>query len=463
MEQFYNKSDFESFLKNGIEDFIMIPQRKVWFGIYNHLHPQKKWPSIAASLVILISILHLGITNNKSINKERLVAQQKNIQTHTPALANSSTKITLANTQTTSSTSKANSANNIAAYNNDNYTNNDEFTLVKTSLKSLIEKNGKLSITISKENEINELQNTNVLNNSNEDAITSTTINTLNESNNITESISTDLSKNIATVDTKEIATKTPELKTKANQEVAIQLPKHQSGKIISYYITPSIGYRTINKKSETNKSLSNSNVAGNNYIKLAEFNNDESAINFEIGAMLEHQKNKKTTVKIGAQLNYTNYVTAVSDLQHPSQNVIAQTINQGFVPMDFDATPGDIKLNKTTLQVSVPIGVCTKLAGNEKISWHAGATAQPTFVFGGNAYVLSADSKNYVNEKSLLRRLNFNVSAETFVSFKTSKDIILNVGPQVRYQILSTYKKAYNYSEKLFNLGAKIGVSTNF
>ncbi len=47
----------------------------------------------------------------------------------------------------------------------------------------------------------------------------------------------------------------------------------------------------------------------------------------------------------------------------------------------------------------------------------------------------------------------------ETFVSFKTPSGVDITVGPQVRYQLLSTYNKEYTYTEKLYNLGLKIGV----
>ena len=46
-------------------------------------------------------------------------------------------------------------------------------------------------------------------------------------------------------------------------------------------------------------------------------------------------------------------------------------------------------------------------------------------------------------------RKLNLNTSVETFVTFKASSGIIISMGPQFRYQLLSSYKSNYNYAEK--------------
>jgi hypothetical protein len=69
---------------------------------------------------------------------------------------------------------------------------------------------------------------------------------------------------------------------------------------------------------------------------------------------------------------------------------------------------------------------------------------------------------KNYINDPSMLRRLNINSSIETFLSYRMKNGATLNAGPQFRYQLLSTYNKRYVYDEKLYNIGFKIGISKN-
>ena len=68
MEDKNYNNDFEQFLRNSIEDFKMIPSRKIWYGIYNNMHPDRKWPSIAVCLIILSIIMFVGVANNNSIS-----------------------------------------------------------------------------------------------------------------------------------------------------------------------------------------------------------------------------------------------------------------------------------------------------------------------------------------------------------------------------------------------------------
>lgn len=67
----------------------MFPSRKVWYGIYNDLHPSKKWPSLAITLLLVSAVLFLGISNNNSINRDTqkksatlLRPQHKNTKGH---------------------------------------------------------------------------------------------------------------------------------------------------------------------------------------------------------------------------------------------------------------------------------------------------------------------------------------------------------------------------------------------
>ena len=117
---------------------------------------------------------------------------------------------------------------------------------------------------------------------------------------------------------------------------------------------------------------------------------------------------------------------------------------------------------NKTT-QFSLPLGLDYQIGKKRNISWYAGASIQPSYVAAGNANLLSADARNYVKMPSLLRTWNANTSFETFVSIETKAGFSVNVGPQFRYQLLSTYSNDYNYSEKLYNIGIKLGITRGF
>ena len=111
---------------------------------------------------------------------------------------------------------------------------------------------------------------------------------------------------------------------------------------------------------------------------------------------------------------------------------------------------------------MSVPVGLSVKLAGNNKLEWFVGGSVQPTYVMGGKSYLISSDYQNYVQESSMMRKWNLNTSVETYLNYKMG-GYTLQVGPQFRYQVLSTYNKKYTIKENLNNTGLKLGIVKGF
>jgi hypothetical protein len=87
--------------------------------------------------------------------------------------------------------------------------------------------------------------------------------------------------------------------------------------------------------------------------------------------------------------------------------------------------------------------------------------TVQPTYVLGDRAYLITTDYKNYAEVPWLMRRWNVNTNLETFVAYSTGK-LKWQVGPQVRYQLLSSFVNKYPVKENLFDFGLKVGISVN-
>ncbi|MEO7524616.1 MAG: hypothetical protein ABIT58_11010, partial [Ferruginibacter sp.] len=177
---------------------------------------------------------------------------------------------------------------------------------------------------------------------------------------------------------------------------------------------------------------------------------------------------------KGGVQLNYTNYKGEVHELGHTtSANLVLRDSysSNGVIlsPRSTDlanlyGNENERKINNSTFQVSLPLGADIKIAGKQhNLQWFVGATVQPTYVLFGNAYLVSADFKNYIYDSKFLRKWNVNAGLEAFVSYKTKKGVTFNAGPQFRYQFLSTYKSKYAFDEKLYNMGIKFGIVKNF
>jgi hypothetical protein len=133
------------------------------------------------------------------------------------------------------------------------------------------------------------------------------------------------------------------------------------------------------------------------------------------------------------------------------SLNTISQYRNFNGGRMDW--------IQNLYFQVSAPVGVEINLSGSRKTKIGVATTIQPTYVLGDRAYLLSSDYKNYSQVPWLMRRWNVNTSLETFVSYKTGT-VQWQVGPQVRYQLLSSFVEKYPVKENLFDFGVKVGVS---
>ncbi len=508
MENINNNNNFEQFLRSSIEDFKMIPARKVWHGIYNNMHPDRRWPSIAVCMLILTCIMYVGVANNNSINNSARKNTEENL------LASATLASTEKNNVVQNIVSVA--AKNISTQLSNNYTiaaqrNNNTNTDNSQFISSQITKTSSILSANNTTTAKNILVNDDDLKLKMISSIAKNT--TEKETQNLSEVAVVDEEKNVVSIITEEkniepinenssvknntidaaiendaepktiAKNNIPLLKDAIAKNTAInyeekswtedyafknkpRINKLKEFGSVSYYITPSVGYRTLTQVQQNSKAavFTSSFAASSNSNTTDETMNDVFALNLEAGAVYQYQLSKNIRLKTGLQANYTNYISKATELLHPTQASLAVTGLQNTTRSSlYTAEDGGTNLNKTTWQVVVPIGLDIKVAGNEKLKWYIGATAQPTYILSGSAFVLSSDAKNYITENSLLRKWNLNTAVETFVSFKPSAGITLNVGPQFRYQVLSSFKKTYNYNEKLYNVGVKVGLTTNF
>ncbi|MEO7265150.1 MAG: hypothetical protein ABIW38_09570 [Ferruginibacter sp.] len=497
MEKEYYTTDFEQLLKDATEDFKMYPSRRVWNSLYNNLHPAKRWPSLAVCLLLVTSILYIGVTNNNAINASSKFASSTRIWIADNHL-NSSTK-DLGNEQVTEAV-----VDKTVAVKNKSLNNYEKFLAEQDRVKQL------LSLNIRQENVNAYVDSKLPYNSQKESAAQSSVITISNVSEaNIQNPTSATSSTNSKTIEEKfaindlpidnpkEITSDNRILETSANiknkltQSITESLNnpdkawidnyafynrneknKWKAKTSLEYYITPSIGFRDIGDNSTYKPGVNNSLVASTANGNLSKDVDQQAAVNLEAGAALLYSVSKKLRLKAGLQFNYTNYSINAYELKHPAQTSLLLndpiTGNRPRVQAYntlYANSPAlsSTKLNNNTVQLSVPLGFDYKIAGNNRIQWYAGATAQPTYVASGNAYLVSADMKFYVNDNSFIRHWNMNSAVETFISYKTNNGLIINAGPQIRYQLFSTYTKEYTYTEKLYNIGLKMGITRNF
>jgi hypothetical protein len=504
MEKDFYTDDFEQLLKDTTDDFRMYPSRKVWHSIYNDLHPARKWPSFAVCLLLITSILYIGIHNNNSINAgaDNLflsaltppAGTDKDIPPRFSSSANRGTNEAdvpgLDNSRNGLKNQKQALAGNDFSVRlvSKKHTQND-VALHPNVLPGKLDLAGpEASVKSPDALAVNPLP-VNLSAPAESITISDVPGQTTEESalihrvpgstNTITGLVATQVGPTGAIEGNKTlpVAPGVSALKIR-NAEETIWIEdysfhnKRNSDKWKAklstlVYFTPSVGYRIFNKNNSfepVNALLIRSSATS---VDADDAISQQAALSMESGASVLLDLTKKLKVKAGIQINYNNYISYAQRLNHPSSaNLLLNDLNTGntyLVPYNtiYGNKSGDnlTRLNNKTIQFSVPIGADYKLAGNDKLKWYIGATLQPTYVAGGNAYLISSDYKNYIDMPSMLRSWNLNAGFESFVSYKTKSGSYINLGPQFRYQLLSTYSNRYTYSENLYNIGIKLGI----
>ncbi|MBS1510624.1 MAG: hypothetical protein JST86_07290 [Bacteroidetes bacterium] len=589
MERKFYTDDFEELLKEKADEFRMYPSKRVWHSIYNDLHPARKWPSIAISMVLIIALLMVGYWNNKP-NTNSVTARQssttsgggdKVASTSTSSSAVETAKNSLSfitsgqqptgsnlqqpdngstfninnnsnNTATakpnyTTSFSASQSGNklpqskNTASTRNGNIVKDSRVNNKNTAssaitavvIQSGIADNnetpffkpgnnngtGKPNAAINHQTAANTGKATvsaalsGSIANASDGVIADDPSNEEKEStannfagtgaghiNNGNTVSTTPINDLTATVNADKINNKEKEadLKTDApakklksinkllsaeDDKVWIdnyafynksKRKKWQDRTALEYYITPGIGYRRLSNDAKYNLPASSPSAASTTALAGVDARNavtQRPGPGFEAGVSLRYKLAKNLVVKAGVQADYTNYAIYANELNHPVlTTLMLLDPNSGYPTMyaahsTLSNIPGVLAssiVHNQTYQVSLPVGAAFKLVETKKLEWYVGGTVQPTYVFGGKAYLISADRGYYVSDPSLIRRWNVNTGIETFINYKFD-NFTLMAGPQLRYQMMSTYYKKYTVNENLYNVGLKIGIVKNF
>lgn len=228
---------------------------------------------------------------------------------------------------------------------------------------------------------------------------------------------------------------------------------------------TPTMNYRTwrgSNYPSDV-KTLPLAPIIEGDPEKLV---NHKPAMGFEVGSNILYTLNKTFTLKTGLLFNFTRYDIQAYSSSNSEPATIALNSNWGIATgalttyTRYRNFGGDASenLHNQYFQLSVPVGMEVNLLGKDKIHVGIGGTVQPTYLLNRNSYLLTADYK-YATEPSLVRKWNVNTSLEAFISYKTG-DLKWKVGPQLRYQLFSSYIQKYPIRENLYNYGIQIGVT---
>jgi hypothetical protein len=196
---------------------------------------------------------------------------------------------------------------------------------------------------------------------------------------------------------------------------------------------------------------------------------NHKPALGFEMGSHFLYAVNKTFTIKAGLQFNYSRYdIQAYSSNSSERATITLNSVSRTSFLQDTISSYTNLRnfggdaqenLRNQYYQLSAPIGLEFRILGNDKLQLNVAGTLQPTYLLNRNTYLVTTDYKNYTKEPTLVRRWNLNGGAEAFISYNTG-ELKWQIGPQMRYQLLSTYIKEYPIREHLIEYGVKIGVT---
>jgi hypothetical protein len=249
--------------------------------------------------------------------------------------------------------------------------------------------------------------------------------------------------------------------------------PKQSGRKKLTWQIffTPTVSYRKLSDNKSFNSSAFFVNNQGYGY-PFASTGNVNKAVThkpdlgLELGFAAAYPLSSTVKLTAGMQFNINRY-----DIRAYVYNREPATINLNGGDGNNSVTTWTSYRNYNGYKsdwlknfyfsVSAPIGAQFKLLGNNKTSYGIASTVQPTYILRDRAYLISTDYKNYAEIPDLVRHFNVNTSFEAFVSYK-SHNTRWQIGPQVRYQVMSSFQSKYPVKENLFDFGIKVGILLN-
>ena len=258
-----------------------------------------------------------------------------------------------------------------------------------------------------------------------------------------------------------------PSAKTSVTANVLNTIGRLSKRTGLQLYVAPSVSYRRLVGQASKSTFTYSGFPYSANYGFPTDVNDaviHKPAFGLEIGSALTQQIGRKLRLKAGLQFNYNNYdIEAYTYMPELAPFRAARTSGPGSSintlayyrnSNGFDKT----WLRNSHLMVSIPVGFEASLFGNRRVRFNVASTIQPTYALNNKSYMISTNLKNYAKEPALYRNWNLNAGAEAYLSVDAGTYRWV-MGPQMRYQLLSSYKEDYPIREHLVDYGFKIGI----
>jgi hypothetical protein len=481
MENSFNNRDFEQFLKKNADQYRMYPSEKVWKGIHNNLHTRRRWYGLGLALLLLTSgtvtwIMLDSTSKNRPLASTELSTVTKNSPvTVSPAVVQTPSPVRkhIDHKNSPTATNTLFIADQIKAQDTPDdfpvsYTVMAKPEPVKTETPVTLivhaDKTDNAPRAANPQSRVNNILNSKLVTR----AETKTSLIAQTEIPVVIDSPVPAEQKEKA----KESAPKT---------SVAAEYPltiesvvnnykyrKSRSKVSLELFVTPTVSYRKLADNQDFLIAAARSNNTPNlSYVSIADINSvvtHKPDLGIEMGMNAGLPVGRSLRFTAGLQVNVSKY--DIRAFTHtPEMTTIA--LNTGGGAGNSVSTVTSYRnlnvsnsnwLQNLYVSASLPVGAEIKLLRARNTYFGVGATVQPTYILSDRVYLLSTDYKNYAEVPSLIRRWNVNSSFETFVGY-TLGHTKWRVGPQIRYQMMSSFVDKYPVKEHLFDYGLKLGL----
>lgn len=470
MERNFDISNFEESLRQHADDFLMVPSKRVWNGIYNDLHPGSKWPSVTIALFFLMTLIGIGYWNLSSTSL-RSDSERPLKQNSAPAGVAAGTEEPAQIADGNQNAFAAPAENVSQEFEEDNISDS---RLIESQPEPVSHSIGGLLVA----GNFNRFD-------PEEEGVTSepAKILSLKPSKSTPEFLSmVKAERNLFVTglhqrDANKIqglqfqASHQPSnvVKTapaEASQQVPPQRKKKEKGTEWLFYITPGIssvyfqGKPIAYEEPVTGSSpvLLAPQVAGNS-IRV------NARVSLTAGTQFKVKLNRGLKLITGAEISTVGYDILANRVHPTFAYLVLKEKDGSYAPHKYMTFYGngnghdETLLHNKSMQIALPVGLEQMVWSNENIEISVAAEVAPAFILTSEGFILSADGRNFVSDESLRKNTNLNGRLGSFVSFY-SKNLKWQVGPTVGYQMFSTNKDAYPVKEHLVDYGIRIGIS---
>ena len=411
-----NDREFEQFLKENADNHRLYPADSVWESIHARLHPKKRWPLTALLLLAFTtgSITWFG-PGERSIESVRRTDK----------------------VEAAVSIVKQSDAPDFAS----------DFTQELTSSEA--------------ETEVATLAKT--------DAFSVAPTEAPTESSPIPASqVEPAVAETAASVSTTAITPNEPSYPLSIESVTnSYQRQKHSPRFHWQFHFTPTVSYRSLKEDqkfiAQARMNLSAAPLAATT--ELSNVINHRPDLGMQLGLLGTYPLGKRLDLIAGLQFNVSKY--DIKAFNYPTEVATIALVNAWGGPTAVTTVTSFRSngfMNKASwlrnyyYSLSVPVGLEWRILGKKQNHWGFSTTVQPTYMVGNRSYIISMDYQNYAEVPYLINKWNLNVGLETYAKFSMG-NTDFRVGPQVRYQLFSSFKKGYPVSEHLYDFGVKLGI----